>query len=81
MNTSTVTEKGQTTIPGFIRKYMGLHPGSKIAYVTLPDGSVLLKALADNIRSLKGMLSAGKKATLSEMAAAIGRRRKARFAK
>jgi AbrB family looped-hinge helix DNA binding protein len=76
MNTSTITEKGQTTIPVFIRNFLGLNSGGKIIYTTLPDGTVLLKPMQDNIGSLKGFFSAHKPMTLEQIEKAILKRRK-----
>lgn len=44
MRESTVTSKGQTTLPRDVRAALGLHPGDRVRYVIL-DGEVrLLKA-------------------------------------
>ena len=79
MNTSTITQKGQTTIPVIIRKFLGLDAGGKIAYATLPDGSVLLKPVQDDLGSLKGFMPAHKPISLEEMEKAVHLRRRARF--
>ena len=39
---STVTQKGQATIPGAIRKELDLHPGDKVAFESV-NGKVFLK--------------------------------------
>lgn len=41
MYESTLTSKGQTTLPSEIRRRLGLKPGDKIRYVVL-DGEVRL---------------------------------------
>jgi len=43
MPQSTVTEKGQTTVPVQVRKSMNLSPHQKIQWEIQPDGSVLVR--------------------------------------
>ncbi|MEW6235872.1 MAG: type II toxin-antitoxin system PrlF family antitoxin [Candidatus Omnitrophota bacterium] len=43
MPQSTVTEKGQTTVPVQVRKAMNLTPHQKIQWEIQPDGSVLVR--------------------------------------
>jgi antitoxin PrlF len=40
---STLSVKGQTTIPGQVRKRLGLEPGDVIRYEFAPDGTVSLR--------------------------------------
>ncbi|CAH1665041.1 MULTISPECIES: AbrB/MazE/SpoVT family DNA-binding domain-containing protein [unclassified Chelatococcus] len=40
--TSTVTSKGQVTIPKAVRDLLGIAPGSKVAFRRAADGSVVL---------------------------------------
>jgi len=44
MESSTVTKKGQATIPQNIRKFIGLKPGDKVAFIVDGDRVVLSKA-------------------------------------
>lgn len=46
---TTVTAKGQVTIPKPVRDLLGIIPGSKVDFHRAPDGSVVL-ALADEKR-------------------------------
>jgi AbrB family looped-hinge helix DNA binding protein len=39
---STITTKGQATIPKAIREYLGLKPGNRIKFFLHPNGSVVL---------------------------------------
>jgi antitoxin PrlF len=39
---STITVKGQATIPKSIREHLGLQPGDRIKFFVHPDGSVVL---------------------------------------
>jgi AbrB family looped-hinge helix DNA binding protein len=40
--TTTVTQKGQVTIPKSVRDRMGIAPGSRVGFVLLADGHVAL---------------------------------------
>lgn len=39
---TTVTQKGQVTIPKSVRDQMGIAPGSRVGFVLLEDGHVAL---------------------------------------
>ncbi|PVZ48711.1 AbrB/MazE/SpoVT family DNA-binding domain-containing protein [Thalassobacter stenotrophicus] len=71
MHESTVTVKGQTTLPRDVRAALGLTSGDKVRYVIL-DGEVrILKACS--VKELRGILSkAGQEpVTIDEMNEAI----------
>jgi antitoxin PrlF len=71
MHESTVTTKGQTTLPKDVRKALGLQPGDKLRYILL-DGEIrLLKARP--VLDLEGALKrpGQKTVTLEEMEEAI----------
>ena len=40
MNSSTITSKGQTTLPKAIRESLGVIPGDQVRYVVLNNGEV-----------------------------------------
>ncbi|MDR3492845.1 MAG: AbrB/MazE/SpoVT family DNA-binding domain-containing protein [Gammaproteobacteria bacterium] len=44
MNMSTITQKGQATIPAEVRKKLDLHPGDKIGF-ELKDGNIVLRKI------------------------------------
>ncbi len=44
MSESTVTTKGQTTIPQKIRESLGAGPGTRILWHLRPDGSITVRA-------------------------------------
>ncbi len=73
MATSTLTSKGQTTIPKEIRERLGLKPGDKIDFVTGPDGQVVIRPRTLHVRDLYGILKpgTGKVVSLEEMDEAI----------
>lgn len=55
---STVTNKGQTTIPGKIRKALRIKPGDTLEYVVEGDHATIRVHLGT--RSLKGALASKK---------------------
>ena len=55
---SKVTSKGQTTIPGKIRKALRIKPGDKLEYVV--EGNQAIVRLHLGTRSLKGVLASKK---------------------
>ena len=44
MNSSTLTIKGQVTIPKRLRDYLGLSPGDKVGFEYTADGAVCIVA-------------------------------------
>lgn len=44
MNITTLTQKGQATIPALIRKQLDLHPGDKIGF-EVTDGEVIIRKI------------------------------------
>ena len=55
---STVTSKGQTTIPGKIRKALRIKPGDRLEY--LLQGNSATIRVHPGARSLKGVLASKK---------------------
>ena len=55
---STVTSKGQTTIPGEIRKALRIKPGDRLEY--LLQGNSATIRVHPGTRSLKGVLASKK---------------------
>jgi AbrB family looped-hinge helix DNA binding protein len=60
---STVTAKGQTTIPGTIRKALRIKPGDKLEYEVEGDRATI--RVHPGLRSLKGALASNKGKGLS----------------
>jgi antitoxin PrlF len=52
---STVTKKGQTTIPGAVRKALGIKPGDRLQYSV--EGNVVTIRVHPGARSLSGALA------------------------
>jgi antitoxin PrlF len=53
---STLTSKGQTTVPKAIRESLRLKPGDRITFTPMPDGTVLLRVKNKSVMSLAGSL-------------------------
>ena len=72
---STITSKGQTTIPGEIRRHLKLKAGDRIEFIVESDGKVVLVPATVDVSELKGLLApAPRRVTLEEMEAAIRKR-------
>ena len=56
MSTSTLTSKGQTTIPKDIRTRLNLHPGDRLEFVIDEDGRVLVLPASIDASEIAGML-------------------------
>jgi antitoxin PrlF len=72
---STLTSKGQVTIPKEVREQMGLKPGDRIDFVKDPTGRFSLEAINTDFRSLRGILKSKRTRplTIREMDEAIAR--------
>jgi antitoxin PrlF len=75
MPRSTVTSKGQITIPKEIRDHLGLKRGDRLEFVKDRTGRISLRAINTDFRSLKGIIKSPYKRpiTLKEMDEAIAR--------
>lgn len=70
MDTSTLTQKGQVTIPAGIRKKLSLRTGDRVAFVQQGD-HVLVKPVRNNIQLAFGLAKARRRASLADYEAAI----------
>ncbi len=74
MASSTMTSKGQVTIPAEIRKQLGLSPGDRIAFRKSADG-IVIEPATSVVRRTAGMLNRFARnspaATIEEMDEAI----------
>ena len=71
-NTTTVTSKGQTTIPKRIRDRLNLKAGDRVEFVVEEDGKVVLVPATVRITELKRILPRPKiPVSLDAMEAAI----------
>jgi antitoxin PrlF len=53
---STLTSKGQTTIPKDIRDGLRLKPGDRITFTMMPDGTVQMRVKNKSAMALAGSL-------------------------
>lgn len=56
VDATTLTAKGQVTVPRDIRERMGLKPGDKIVFALLTDGTLVVRPKTRNVSDLLGML-------------------------
>lgn len=68
---TTVTQKGQATIPVHIRKRLGIKPNTKIVFELNKKNEALIKPVTDFF-SLKGSLKSKKPFDVEAMDKAIG---------
>ena len=54
---STVTDKGQITLPKALRDKLGIRPGSKVEFALQPDDTVRMRVLARGSAGLFGLLA------------------------
>ena len=67
---STITVKGQATIPKQIRDHLHLKPGDRVKFFIHPDGTVVILPKLP-ASALRGILKTSRRATLEEMEEAI----------
>lgn len=60
MAESTITAKGQTTVPRQVRDRIGAAPGTRLVWHVLPDGGLIVRAKTKSILDLAGKLKAPK---------------------
>lgn len=74
MPESTITVKGQTTLPKDVRQALGLQPGDRVRYLILDDGEVRL-VRSRSVMSLAGLLKdkVVRPVSLDEMEEAIAK--------
>lgn len=58
MSTATVTSEGQVTIPVDVRMTLGLHPGSRLAFVRNGAGDYEIRVEGGSVRDLEGIVRA-----------------------
>ncbi len=75
MSLSTLTSKGQTTIPQEIRKYLKVQAGDQLDFI-IQDNEVIVRPATLHVSSLKGILhkKSIKKVSIEEMNQAIKKR-------
>ena len=84
MLTSTVSSKGQITVPKQVREFLHIESADKVAFIIDDDGRVILTHAKNAATALFGMLNKYKQAkpvSAEDMEAAILRRRAQRVKK
>jgi len=61
MPSTTLTSKGQVTIPKAVRDELGLKEGDRIAFRVLEDGTVVVEPETVELLELKGVLKPKRK--------------------
>lgn len=69
MTESTITAKGQTTVPVDIRQRIGGTPGTRLVWHVLTDGRLFVRVKNKTAADVKGMvkLPKGKRLSIDEM--------------
>jgi len=60
MAESTVTTKGQTTVPAEVREQVWAVPGTRLVWTVMHDGTIIVRAKTKSILDLAGVLKAPK---------------------
>ena len=72
MPSTTLTSKGQVTIPKSVRDELGLRVGDKVAFRVLEDGTVVVEPETVDFLDLEGILKPKRKGvSISDMDEAI----------
>lgn len=61
MSESTITAKGQTTVPRQVRDVIGAGPGTRLVWHVMPGGGLIVRAKTHSVLDLAGMLKSPKK--------------------
>jgi len=66
---STITAKGQTTVPRQVRERIGARPGTRLVWHVLPNGGLIVRAKTRSVLELAGSLKApkGKRVSVDAM--------------
>jgi len=70
MKSTTITQKGQVTIPVDIRQKLDIHAGDKVEFRLRRD-EVIISKQKDDITAAFGMIKVNKKVTLKDIQSAI----------
>lgn len=77
MLTSSVTTKGQVTIPAELREKLGIKPGDRVNFVETA-GKVEIQRQENRVAAAFGVFKARKSVSLKQMEEAIAGKRKQR---
>ena len=72
---STITTKGQTTVPAEIRAALDLAPGDRLRYLRQPDGRIVLEKDTASFNDLRGIIKIGRPVSMDEIIDAVAQAR------
>ena len=66
---STITAKGQTTVPAEVRALVRAKPGTRLVWSVMPDGTMIVRAKTQSLLDMAGMLTppTGKAVAVEDM--------------
>lgn len=66
---STITAKGQTTVPAEIRALVNAKPGTRLVWSAMPDGTLIVRVKSRSVLDMSGLLKApkGKRLQVEDM--------------
>ncbi len=69
MTESTITSKGQTTVPADVRALINAGPGTRLVWSVAPDGTILVRAKTRSILDLAGRIDVpkGRRVSVGDM--------------
>lgn len=69
MTESTITAKGQTTVPADIRALVDAKPGTRLVWSVMPDGTIIVRAKTKSVTDMAGLFKAprGKRVGVNDM--------------
>jgi antitoxin PrlF len=69
MTESTITAKGQTTVPVDVRALVQAKAGTRLIWSVMPDGTIIVRAKTQSILDMAGLLKApkGKRVPVEDM--------------
>lgn len=73
MHTSTITTKGQVTIPIDYRKQLSLKPGGRVAFLQ-EAGQLVIKPITKDITAVFGLVKAKRHVSIAQMEEAVRKR-------
>ena len=64
MPSSTLTSKGQLTLPKVIRERLKVHTGDTVDFIVGDDGDIRVRAGTHDVKDLRGILQQRQRASL-----------------
>ena len=71
MVASTITSKGQITIPAIVRSKLNVGPGDRIEFVQISDYKFEIIPATRDVKTLRGIIKTNKTVSIKEMNNAI----------